>query len=60
MLAAAFVAGNPSVEQVNLRIIRTLRNPYRWIAPLTQRYVEAMAGKTSSSMPRCHPVLAAR
>ena len=54
MLAAVFVAGDPSVEQVNLRIIRTLRNPYRWIAPLAQRYVEAMAGKTR---PRCRDVI---
>src|SRR3954471_10757265 len=45
-LARAFLAGEPSVEQVITRAGRTLGRPWRWLQPLAQQYVSAYAGRT--------------
>jgi hypothetical protein len=45
-LAAAFLAGEPSVEQIVVRASIMLGRSWRWLPPLAQRYVETYAGKT--------------
>jgi len=42
VLARAFLAGEPVVEQVIARGSRTLGRPWRWIRPLAKRYVETV------------------
>jgi len=46
VLARAILAGEPTVEQIVARCSRTLGRPWRWLRPLAQRYVEAVAGQT--------------
>jgi RNA-directed DNA polymerase len=46
VLARAFLAGEPTVEQIVARCSRTLGRPWRWLRPLAQRYVEAVDGQT--------------
>lgn len=46
MLARAFLAGDPAVEQVFARASRLLGRRWRWLRPLVRRYVEAFAGRT--------------
>src|SRR5580692_9062846 len=41
-LAAAFLAGEPSVDQIVERCTVTLGRNWRWVGSLAQRYVEAM------------------
>jgi RNA-directed DNA polymerase len=41
-LAAAFLAGEPSVDQIVERCAFTLGRNWRWVGSLAQRYVEAM------------------
>jgi RNA-directed DNA polymerase len=45
-LARAFLAGDPTVEDLVARGERTLGRPWRWLRPLAQRYVAAMGGRT--------------
>ena len=40
-LATAFLAGEPTIEQVLERAIRTLGRTYRWLPPLARRFVAA-------------------
>ncbi len=44
-LARSLMAGDPTVESVHVRAMRTLGRPWRWLRPLAQRYVEAFAGR---------------
>ena len=46
VLARAFLAGEPTVEQIVARCSLTLGRPRRWLRPLAHRYVEAVAGRT--------------
>jgi hypothetical protein len=46
VLARAFLAGAPTVEQVVARASRTLGRPWRWLRPVAQRYINAYAGRT--------------
>lgn len=46
ILARAFLAGEPAVEQVVARASRTLGKRWRWLRPLAQRYINAFAGTT--------------
>ncbi len=46
VLARAFLAGEPTVEEIVARCTRTLGRPWRWLRPLAQRYIEAVAGQT--------------
>jgi hypothetical protein len=45
-LARSLLAGDPTVEGVYDRALRTLGRPWRWLRPLAVRYVEAFAGGT--------------
>ncbi len=45
-LAAAFLAGEPSVEQIVVRASTTLGRSWRWLQPLAQRYVKMFSGGT--------------
>src|ERR1019366_5473059 len=45
-LARNLLAGEPIVEGVHARAVRTLRRPWRWLGPLAARYVAAFGGKT--------------
>jgi hypothetical protein len=45
-LAMSFLAGEPTVEQVIDRSGHMLGQPWRWLPPLAQRYVNAFAGRT--------------
>lgn len=40
-LATALLAGEPTVEQVLDRAVRTLGRTYRWLPPLVRRFVAA-------------------
>lgn len=45
-LARSLMAGEPSVEGVRARAMRTLGRPWRWLRPLALRYVETFGGRT--------------
>ena len=44
-LATAFLAGEPSVDRIVARATRMLGRPWRWLRPLAQRYIQAVAGR---------------
>ncbi len=46
VLARSFLAGEPVVEEVRARAVRTLGRPWRWLGPLAERYVEAFGSGT--------------
>src|SRR6266436_4852580 len=46
VLARAFLAGAPTVEQVIAGASRTLGKPWRWLRPVARRFVKAFAGRT--------------
>ena len=46
VLATSVLAGEASVEQITLRLSRTLGKPWRWLRPLAARYVKTVAGET--------------
>lgn len=54
VLARSLLAGEPSIDSVRARAMRTLGRPWRWIGPLARRYVEAFASRTR---PRHHDVV---
>jgi RNA-directed DNA polymerase len=45
-LARSFIAGEPSAAEVHARATRTLGRPWRWLGPLSERYVASFAGQT--------------
>jgi hypothetical protein len=45
-LAAAFLAGESTVEEIAGRARRTLGRPWRWLQPLAQRFVDTFGGRT--------------
>ncbi|MCU1232737.1 MAG: hypothetical protein JWP63_704 [Candidatus Solibacter sp.] len=45
-LARSLLSGDPALEHVYARAVRTFGRPWRWIRPLTERYVAAFAGPT--------------
>jgi retron-type reverse transcriptase len=45
-LARAFLAGEPSVEQIVARAERMLGRPWRWLRPLAARYAAVIEGRT--------------
>jgi RNA-directed DNA polymerase len=45
-LARSFLAGAPEVEQIAARAGGTLGRQWRWLRPLAQRYLNAVAGRT--------------
>ena len=45
-LAASFLAGEQTVEQVLIRGEQTLGRSWPWLRPLAHRYVDAIAGET--------------
>jgi RNA-directed DNA polymerase len=45
-LARSLLAGDPIVEDVQARAVRTLGRRWRWLRPLAVRYVEEFAGQT--------------
>jgi len=45
-LARSFLAGEPTVEQIAARAGRTLGRQWRWLRPLAQRYLNAVAHRT--------------
>ena len=45
-IAGAFLAGEPTVPQIVARVRRALGKEWRWLPPLAQRYVNAIAGRT--------------
>src|SRR5215471_4932154 len=46
ILALSFLAGEPVVEDVHARAVRTLGRSWRWLRPLAARYVETFRGRT--------------
>ena len=46
VLARAFLAGEPGVEQIVARATQTLGRPWRWLRPVARRFVEAHSEKT--------------
>jgi len=46
VLARSFLAGEPTLEQITARASRTLGRQWRWLRPLAQRYLQAVAGRT--------------
>jgi RNA-directed DNA polymerase len=44
-LARSFLVGDPAVEHVHARAVRTLGRRWRWLRPLATRYVESFAGR---------------
>jgi hypothetical protein len=46
VLAALLVAGEITTEKIIDRLSLTLGRPWRWLRPLTQRYVKAFSAKT--------------
>jgi RNA-directed DNA polymerase len=46
VLARAFLAGEPALDEVLARAHRTLGRPWRWLSPLIRRYIETFAGRT--------------
>lgn len=45
-LARSFLAGESTAGQITARASRTLGRPGRWLGPLAQRYLRAVAGRT--------------
>ena len=45
-LARSFLAGDPAIEHVHARAVRTLGRRWRWLRPLVVRYVERFTGRT--------------
>jgi RNA-directed DNA polymerase len=45
-LARAFLAGEPTAEQIADRAGRALGRRWRWLGPLARRYIRAIAGRT--------------
>jgi RNA-directed DNA polymerase len=46
VLAAPFLAGQPSADQIELRSAHVLGRKWHWLKPLAKRYVEAFAART--------------
>src|SRR5438128_11175619 len=46
VLATSILAGEPTVDHIVVRVSRTLGRTWRWLPPLSQRYVNAFAGRT--------------
>jgi RNA-directed DNA polymerase len=44
-LARSLAAGEPTVDGVHARAVRTLGRPWRWLDPMAQRYVAAFGGR---------------
>jgi len=44
VLARSFLAGDPNVDDVHARAVRTLGRPWRWLRPLATRYAQKFAG----------------
>jgi retron-type reverse transcriptase len=45
-IARAVLAGEPAVPEITARVSRALGKRWRWIAPLAQRYANAVVGRT--------------
>src|SRR5437667_12749586 len=45
-LAASLLAGEPAPEKITDRLSLALGRPWRWLRPLTQRYVKAISART--------------
>jgi RNA-directed DNA polymerase len=45
-LSRSLMAGEPTVEGIHARAMRTLGRPWRWLQPLALRYIEAFGGRT--------------
>lgn len=45
-LAASFLAGEASPAEIAARAARTLGRPWRWLGPLSKRYVKEFSGRT--------------
>lgn len=43
VLAASFLAGQPSADQIELRVAQVLGRKWHWLKPLAKRYVKAFA-----------------
>jgi RNA-directed DNA polymerase len=56
-IAAAFLAGEQTVEQAKERAIRALGHRWRWLGPLAQRYIAEFKGKTRPSHQTVVPFL---
>ena len=46
VLARTFLAGEPLVDEVHARAVRTLGRRWRWLRPLARRYVKAFERRT--------------
>jgi RNA-directed DNA polymerase len=46
VLATSILAGESTVEHIIVRVNQTLGRSWRWVPPLSQRYVKAFAGRT--------------
>jgi RNA-directed DNA polymerase len=46
VLAASFLAGQPSADQIELRCEQVLGRKWHWLKPLAKRYVKAFAART--------------
>ena len=46
VLARSFLAGEPTIDGVHSRAIRTLGRSWRWLRPLAHRYLQAFSGRT--------------
>ena len=46
VLARAFLAGEPTVEEIVVRASLALGRPWRWLRPVAQRYVESSRDST--------------
>ncbi|MGA7851839.1 MAG: reverse transcriptase family protein [Candidatus Acidiferrales bacterium] len=46
VLAASFLAGQPSADQIELRSAQILGRKWHWLKPLAKRYVKAFAART--------------
>jgi RNA-directed DNA polymerase len=55
ILAASFLAGQPSADAIELRSARVLGRRWHWLKPLAKRYVNAFAARTR---PRRRDVIA--
>ena len=44
VLARSFLAGDPHIDALQARAIRTLGRPWRWLRPLATRYAHKFAG----------------
>ncbi|MFZ0883387.1 MAG: reverse transcriptase family protein [Candidatus Acidiferrales bacterium] len=46
VLAASFLAGRPSVDQIELRAAQVLGRKWHWLKPLAKRYIKSFAAQT--------------